>query len=229
MAAPWGVVWGQTVELEEQYLNKCVKDQKWRAEEAIDRVRLWRQLKGDYPAIPYDTATGEVELVRVIEFPGVKKDVAFRRVKEWGALQFGSLAEVTDYEDMESGKIILEGFVPIVYMATVDNLWGTNKSVPASKDMYFSLVVTVKDGKAKVEYKNLKFRYTVGGYTIGSVYVPMEVVRMPFGNVFPITSADDKGSWKGAMDMVRKTMRELEGTAPSLEQYVRAVEEDYKF
>lgn len=226
--APW-CGWGQTVELEEEYLNKCVREQKWTQAEATERVRLWRQMKVEYPVIPYDTSAKEVTVDRVITFPGVKREVAFRRVKEWAALTFGSLEEVTDYEDAASGKIILEGYVVVTYQASFDNLWGNLKSVPDSKRLYFSLVVTVKDDKAKVEYKNLKYWYTIGGYTIGNTYIPLEVVRMPFGLGFPVTAAADKGTWKGALDLLRKTMVELNATAPSLEAYVRAVDEDYKF
>ena len=41
------------------------------------------------------------------------KGQAFKRVKEWAALRFGKLDDVLEYEDAESGKIIVEGWVPV--------------------------------------------------------------------------------------------------------------------
>lgn len=230
MVALCAPVWacGQTVELEEAYVNKCISEKTWTQIESTDRGKQWKALRAVYPKIPYDTATKMVTVEHIVTFPGVAQAQAFKRVKEWGALHFGSLDAVTDYEDAESGKIIMEGFVPVTYEATFENMWGTTKSVPTFKSLYFSLVVTVKDGKAKVRYENLKYHYTVGGYMAGSVYVPVEVVRLPFGVGFPIT-AGAPGTWKGAVELLNKTMSELNATAPSLEKYVREVTADYGF
>ena len=228
--ALWAPVvgWGQTVEMEEVYLNQCMADKKWDQPTGLEKVRLWKQLRDVYPVIPFDTATKDVLVEHIITFPGVMKGAAFKRVKEWGALHFGSLEAVTDYEDAESGKIILEGWVGITYESTFSNFWGTTKAVPTSRHLYFSLVVTVKDGKAKMRYENLKYHYTVGGYIVGNTYFPVELVRAPLGRMFPIT-AGESGTWKGSMDLLSKTMQELNATAPSLEQYVRDVAVDYGF
>jgi len=227
VCAPW-MGWGQTVEMEEAYMNKCLSDKTWDQVHGAERVRLWRTLRDGYPIIPFDTATRSVTVEHIISFPGIDKVTAFKRVKEWGALHFGSLEAVTDYEDLESGKIILEGWVPVSYDATFENIWGNVKSVPSYRSLYFSLVVTVKAGKAKVRYENLKFHYSVGGYIVGGVYMPVELVRAPLGGLFPITSSDSS-TWPGSVDLIRKTMRELNATAPSLETYVRSAEADYGF
>lgn len=221
-------LFAQTVDIETAYVNKCLAENKWTQVVATDNARLWKQIRGEYPVIPYDTTTGEVVVEHVITFAGVTQAQAFKRVKEWAALHFGSLAAVTDYEDAESGKIILEGWVPVLYESTFDNLWGKNKSVPMTRSLYFSLVVTVKDGKAKVGYKNMKYHYTIGGYVLGNVYMPVEWVRMPLGQAFPIT-AGDPGTWKGSIDLIRRTMSEVNATAPSLEKYIRDVVKDYGF
>jgi hypothetical protein len=213
---------GQTVALEEAYINECIRSQKWSQTESAERVRLWKQLRLDYPVLPYDTLMDRVVVEHVITFPGVMKDQAFKRVKEWSALHFGSLAAVTDYEDAGSGKIILEGWSSVWYSATFDNLWGKSKTQPAERQVLYSLVVTVKDGKAKVRYENIKYKYRIVGYmNSANQYVAAQDFTIALSGLFPVASVEDSATWKGSLDLLRKTMEVLNATAPSLEKYVR--------
>lgn len=223
-------VWGQTVSIEKALLNKALKDGTLTAEEVTDRARMLREIEKIYPDVPYDTATGRVVIPeQVISFPGVTKAQAFKRVKEWAALTFNDLESVIDYEDVESGKIILEGWTSVVYSASFKNIWGNVKSLPDERRLLFSLVVTVKDGKAKVGYENLKYRHTIPGFVnAANQYVPKRELEYPVTAYFPLAFSEP-GTWRGAIDLMNKTMQELKGTAPSLEKYVRAVVKDYEF
>lgn len=227
VCAPW-VGWGQTVEIEEAYLNNMVKNAIVNQAEAMNIARAWKDVKSIYPVIPFDTATKEILVEKVIAFPGITKAQAFKRVKEWAALNFGKLDAVLEYEDLETGKIILEGFVHISYEITYEGFWGKIKSAPTGTDLKFSLVVTLKDGKAKVKYENLAYKSVIGGYMAGSTYVPRETVVSRIVMGFPLV-AGPPSSWRGNFDLLNKTMRELNATAPSLEKYVRAVVDDYGF
>lgn len=223
-------VWGQTVAIEKALLNQALKDGPLTAAEVTERARMLREIEKIYPVIPYDSTTGRVVIPDVvISFPGVAKVQAFRRVKEWAALIFNDLESVVEYEDQESGKIILEGWTSVFYSSSFKNIWGNVKSVPDERRLMFSLIVTVKDGKAKVGYQNLKYRHTIAGYiNSANQYVPKQEFEFPVLSAFPLAFSEP-GSWKGAIDLMNKTMAELNGTAPSLEKYIRAVVKDYDF
>lgn len=229
-ALAMGVVCGQTVAMEKAMLNQALKDGSLTTQEVTDRVRMLRELEGVYPVIELDTATREILVPeRVITFPGVTKDRAFKRVKEWGALKFGSLDAVTDYEDAETGKIILEGWVSVWHSASYKNIWGTVKTFPEERQVLFSLVITVKDGKAKMRWENLKYKHRIPGYfSTSNIYVPAQEFIYPVYTAFPLAMSDP-GTWKGKIDLLNNTLLELNATYPSLEKYVRTVDDDYRF
>jgi hypothetical protein len=218
----------QTVDIENAYINKAISEKKWDQMEAAKRGKLWQQLRAEYPVLPFDTVSKEIHVESIITFPGITKDVAYRRIKEWAALNFGKLSSVLEYENEASGKIIIEGLTEIKYNSTFKTIWGNNKAIPTDMDMYFSLMLTVKDGKAKVQYENLRYRTFVPGYGSGVYYVPSEYFNLRFGFMFPIT-ASDTSSWEGYLDLLKKSMAELNATAPSLELYIRGADSDYRF
>jgi len=222
--------WGQTVEIEAAYLNKQIAEKKWTPAQMQERSRIWRELRGSYPILPYDSVRREIYVKQIIHFPGITKAQAFKRVKEWGALNFTDLESVIDYEDLETGKIILEGWQRVWFSATLENLWGNIKSFPDERRLLFSLVVTIKDGSAKVEYKNLKYKQRIAGYyaALTNIYIPAQEYVYPVILSFPLVdSSPDK--WEGAIDLIKETMRVLNATAPDLEQYIKAVGDDYRF
>lgn len=221
--------WGQTVEIEQAFLNKQIADKKWSPEEMQERGRMWKIIKEKYPVLPFDTATRSLKVVKIIEFPGITKAQAYRRVKEWGSLNFADLESVIDYEDFESGKIILEGWRRIWFSNTTTNFWGNVRSFPDERRLLFSLVITIKDGKAKVEYENIKYKYIIPGYiNTMNVYVPQQIFILPLVIAFPLVNSEP-GTWEGAIDMMNSTLRAFNETGPEIEKYIRAVNEDYKF
>lgn len=228
LCAPWVAAWGQTAAMEEKYLNEAVTSGKLTQAEATYRARLWKEIRGEYPVIPYDTAKKELVFDQVIAFPGVTKAVAFKRVKEWAALNFGKLDAVLEYEDAESGKIILEGWTAVLYEDSYENVWGKMKAFPNNRDLTFSMVITLKDGKAKVEYENLKYRYWIWGLVLNGVYHPRELVHVGLEFGFPLISGDP-GTWKGTFNLLSRTIAELNATGPSIEKHIRAADDDYRF
>jgi len=219
---------GQTVDIEADILNKGIAEKRWDVSGIQERAKLWKQERGNYPIIPYDTATKRVVFQQIIKFPGISKVQAFKRCKEWAAFEFNKLDAVIEYEDVESGKLILEGYVNIPYTGSFKNMWGNIKSVPTSSDLYFSLMITVMDGRAKISYHKLRFHSFVPGYVIGAIYVPSETISNSFESLFPIVD-HDFAAWSGIFDAVRNSLLEINSTGPALEKYVRALESDYRF
>jgi hypothetical protein len=214
----------QTIQIETDYLMDPAKN------EASDqeRGRVWRNTREMYPELPYDPLTGEFVFEQVISFPGVSKAQAFRRCKEWASFNFRQLDATIDYEDFESGKIIIDAYVNIRYLISYQNLWGNIKTTPRRTELEFTLVFTVVDDKAKVSYRNLRYRNLIESYFSGGVYVPSEVVYTYFEDLFPVVSGHHS-KWVGSIDLIKNSVRSLNATAPSLERYVRAYAADYRF
>lgn len=194
-----------------------------------ERGRVWKTVREKYPLIPYDTVTKTIRVVDIINFPGISKAQAFKRVKEWGALNFTNLESVIDYEDFETGKIIMEGWCKIWYSNSASGLWGKVSRTPDERKLFFSIVVTIKDGKAKVEYENLVYQYFTPSY-IGAlnVYVPSQTYRFPIDLAFPLVNSEPE-TWPGAVDLMKETMRELKRLPASMAKHIKMLDEDYRF
>ena len=218
----------QTVEIEAEILNRGISEKKWDLAEMQERARIWKIERVNYPKIPYDTVLKKAVFQQYFKFDGITKVQAFKRCKEWAAFKFNKLDAVIEYEDIESGKLILEGYVEIPYIKTFKNMWGNLKSAPTAIELYFSLMITMVDGKAKVTYHNLRYRTFIPGFVSSNVYIPAEYYTFSFDSMFPMIEKDFL-SWGGAFDLVRNSLAELNGTAPDLEKYVNEFKVDYKF
>jgi hypothetical protein len=218
----------QTAEIENELINRQFSEGKVSPAVAQEKAKAWRTMRDQYPKVPFDTVSNRVVVERVIAFPGISKAIAFKRCKEWAALNFRKLDSVVEYEDVESGKLILEGYVEVTHLVSFENIWGAQKSLPTKSDLHFSLVLTLVDGKAKVAYHNLRFSDYVPGYASGSSYVPGEWVDRSFESLFPIVNRD-YSKWKGIMDLVVNSLSDINRTAPALERYITDYNRDYKF
>ena len=223
------LAWGQTIEIERAVLNAALKDGSLSSTEVQARVKALKDVEAIYPKMPYDSVGNDIVANQVITFPGVMKGQAFERAKEWAALHFGSLEAVTDYEYAEGGKLIFEGWTPMVYTATYQNIWGNIKEKSATARLIYSLVLTIKDGKAKVQYKNVKYRVSIPSY-IGTtgLYVPAQEFTTAVGFAFPMAKSDP-GTWRGTINFFNAVMASMNGTITSIETFLRATSEDNKF
>jgi hypothetical protein len=219
---------GQTVDIENALINKWIAEKKWDAAGIQERAKVWKQERVNYPVVPFDSLSGKVVTSQVIQYSGVSKSQAFKRTMEWAALRFNKVASVVEYSDADAGKLVLEGYVPIHFMGSFKNIWGNVKTLPRSSDLHFSMVITLVEGKAKIEYHNLHFKTFVQGFIAGNVYVPSEIVRNNFEDMFPIIE-QDFSMWSGTFDLVRKSLAELNATGPDLSRFLNATNLDYKF
>ncbi len=218
----------QTIQLEEAFLNTNVRLKKWNTEELADISRGWKNVKEIYPLLPFDTVSKRLHSIHVVSFLGVSKEQAFRRVKEWGALNFRSLESVIDYEDASSGKIVMEGWTRIYFNATKENWWGEIKKIPQQRRLLFSMIVTVKEGKAKVEFTNMEFKVYEPAQVLGSVYVPEVNRTYSIEEAFPLMKSPPD-TWEGAVNLMKSAMSALDSNVPSLERYIRYAPKDYDF
>lgn len=229
LCAPVCGVWGQTVEKEREILNAALKNGTLTPNEVQARVKALKEIESIYPKMPYDTAGNDIVANQVISFPGVGKAQAFERAKEWASINFGSLAAVTDYEYAEGGKLNFEGWTRIVYTSTYKNIWGNIKETNATSSLLFSLLLTIKDGKAKVQYKNVRYRVTVPAYVSSSgLVVPAQEFIVPVSMAFPVAMSDPS-TWRGTISFFNAVMSEMNATVQSVEAFLRATPEDSRF
>ena len=220
----------QTPELEELQLKDGMRTQQWSYEQAQERKRQWQKIKPIYPALPYDSVRKEVALEKTIAFPGLSKAIAFKRVKEWCNIEFADSNPVIRYEDLESGKIILEGYKNFWYSSTLENFWGTVKFSQEERKVLFTLVVTLKDEKAKLAFRNLKYRYAVPGYVASNLnyYVPPQEFSYSLSSTLPLVKAEPD-SWKGIIEQLNSTMKALQDAASDMERYLLETASDGQF
>lgn len=217
----------QTVEIETVLINKAISEGRWSTEELPEIGSRWRQLKSQYPEMQYDTLEGQVIVEGIINFPGINKQNAFRRIKEWAAINFSDVESAVHYEDLESGKMIFKGYVEVTSYTKIQFLWN-EELVPTTSNLYFTLILTVKDEKAKVRFEYLRFQNYRAGYMLGSYYVPGEWEETSLKSFFPIVYKKSS-TWEGAFKMLTNCKASLMRLLPSMERYVGGINADYRF
>lgn len=85
----------------------------------------------------------------IIEVPDVSKEVLFNRASEWIAITYVSGKEVIQERNPKTGRIIGR----CVTSAKVDD----TGLIDVYWDSYYSLVVDIKDGKARIQLGNYKW------------------------------------------------------------------------
>lgn len=222
---------GQTPEIELAILNKKTTTRQIDATDAAKYRDEIRKIIADgaYPKIPYDTLTKQVTMVFTLDAAGLSKTVIFKRIKEWCALAYGDFETVLRYEDSESGKLIVKGYVKVPYIATFKGFWGDQRKTPTSQKCQHGIMFTVKDGKAKMTIENPSYSFDYGGYVSGSTYISATNYTKPLESFFPIIDDSDTASWRGTLNLIKATMSQFELSARSLEKYIQAYDADYKF
>lgn len=185
--------------------------------------------EGGFPKLPFDTSSGSFSFRYVCKVPGMTKKQIMARIKECAALSYQKLDAVNEYEDVEAGKFITEGWFPVVFDNSRAGLFGSTLFFERQADCYHSFVFTVKDGAFKLEVKNLMYRFKFGGYnyltgTFSTVYYDEKYLD----SMFPLANQPEK-SWAGILNLVRETELSLERLSDIYKKHVTNFEEDYRF
>jgi hypothetical protein len=220
----------QTMEAEMAQLSKLLSTGKVTGQQAGEIKKSIEGFfkDGSYPKLPYDTTTKEVVFDYVMECPGVPKATIYKRIKEWCAIAYGDFETVLRYEDFETGKIVVKGYVNIPYHFTFTGMFGGEHSLPMTAKCNHGVVFTVKDNKFKFSIQQLDFNVTFDGYTAGSIYVPSRTVEYPFSGIFPLVNVAPE-SRKDMLELVRNTLAEFDESRASVWKYVKGVDGDYRF
>ena len=92
--------------------------------------------------IPPDSTTVQ----RVIEVPGIQKDVIYERSRIWIAKTFRSSKAVIEYENKETGVIIGNGIIHYTLTAGFSS---------AEVPVRFTMKEDIKDGRIRITFDNL--------------------------------------------------------------------------
>jgi len=90
------------------------------------------------------TLSNDIEIQRVIELDGHKKDDLYINSMEWLSRTFKESKSVVDYQDKDAGKIIGNGAVSHIYALIVNGY------------VLFSVKLEVKDGRSRITLSNFK-------------------------------------------------------------------------
>jgi hypothetical protein len=226
-------VLSQTEEIEKQYLHSKILNKEIDPVTYQNLGREWNKLLSDfngYPKLPYNEEKGIIEFIIISNFPDIKKNIIYNRIKEWAALSFGSLNEALHYDNYETGKIVLKGFVKIPYKKDFKYGFFLQKAGESIESIQCNqtFVFTIMDNKVKVEIFNLSYKYELQPMIIGSTYYQGFSYNKSIHLLYPITSGDPI-TWKEKLSLLKETDYEINLTIRDLEDYIKKHKEDYIF
>ncbi len=233
-------VFSQTEKIETQYLQKKFENKEITQLEYQQIARDWHKLLNDlggYPKLPYNENTSMIEFNILKSYPGINKEILFNRIIEWSAINFGSLSSVLHYKNFETGKIILKGSFDLSYKKDIKSysFFGEEKEkeTVSSINCYQTYIFTIKENKVKIEVKFLNYKYTTGGYTLSTMYVPESEHEISIHSLYPIASGKNSFyglfGWKGRLSILNQTNEEINTLVNRVDNYIKNFESDYKF
>lgn len=221
----------QTQQIEEAYINKQIVLKAISPEEATLKVKEYRRILkelGGYPQLPFDTLTNDFKFEYFLDVPGVSKSMLMKRIKEWCAINYVELSAVSKYEDLESGKFILKGYVRLPFRVTYEWLFGKYTQSYSDFKAYHTISFTVKDGRVKYRIESLTYMLHVPGKMVGNTYLPAVDVEYPLRSQFPLISGETS-NLINQFELIHNTVTAFDASRGDLLRYLLNWQEDYKF
>lgn len=230
LVAP-ALLFSQTEEIEKAYLNSLIAEGKATTTEMAQMGKAWRDLLaefGGYPTLPYNEQTGKIEFVQVMEFPGKSKETIIQRIEEWVAIHYGSIEAVLHYKNYETGKLIVKGYFEIPFeLGEYDNWYMPDRVIFDAK-CYHTVVFTIKNGKFKVEFQDMKFSYRTKGYISSTTYIPSESYEIRMDGLYPVTRGD-RNTWKSRLRTIQNVEEEITAQKKNLTEYIQKADDYNNF
>jgi len=222
--------YGQSLAHEYALLNEKLKSEDYSVEKVRDMNARLKEMEkaGTYPVLQYDTASSDITYRYVMDFPGIPKSILYKRVKEWCALKYGDFETVLRYEDFETGKVIVKGYVEIPYEFTWAEMFGGAMMSANKTKCTHALVATVKDFKLKIELREVAYDIEYGGYMFGSTYYPKVSYTKSIQSFIPLVNVKLR-DWKTTLTLLKNTDIQFRYMKNSLEKYLLDYLNDYKF
>ena len=179
---------------------------------------------GGYPEIPYNAETERVIFKKVIECPGLTTEQIYDRSMEWVSRNYGSLGSVLHYENLITGKIVIKASFDI-YHKKEPTFFLWFKDDDAMTNCTHTLILTIKDGKCKIENENILF-YQYYATTEGQVF--MRTKGTPLQFIYPI-SIQRNNEWKRLLSLLESTTKHFDLLYMQIQLHINSIEKDYSF
>lgn len=172
IALSGSLVYAQTDSIEKKVLLNTYLEKKITVEEFSKLGAKWNSLINSgntYPHLDFDK-NGKIEYCYLENFPQLSKNTIFSHVSEWLAINYG-LSQANTYTSLADGKIICT-----LGMNVVENV-----------RCNYTLIFTIRDEKALIEFVKLDYESTFNGYyTSEGNWVPDKTLTNNLETIFPI-------------------------------------------
>lgn len=208
----------QSIDIETTNLSKRYANHEFDAYEFKKLAKSWNDLneKYGYPEIPYDTISKTFKYVFVVNFDNINKETIYNRILENASMNYDYLANITDYQDYKSGKIILKVRNPIQ----------SNNG----KTLYLSYAsrFVVLENKLKIEVFKMSIDYHYDAYDNGTAILTNYEKSFPLEDYFPITSVKEK-YWEDRLKQLIQFNETIRNSNLELIRFIKSYQNDYNF
>lgn len=163
-----------------------------------------------YPVLPFNEED-KIEYFFVENFKSLDKTQLFNRVLEYLSLTYGLIPAYL-YSNQNDGKIISTQSIDL----------------SANSKYTFSYIITVKDEKMKIEFMNLDYEISSGGYYSGDVWIPETKTNTPVEEVFPII-LKEQTEWNFYLNLIRQIDDHCREEVVNLKAYILNYQSKYSF
>lgn len=120
-----------------------------------------------FSTVKVDSVSKRIEFAEVVQADSLKKDELYSRAREWFAKTFKSADHVLQMDDREAGKLIGKGFADLDF---------STKMTVIKIKMYFTLTISIKDGKYRYVFSDIYYKGYPNSYDLSPAETPAEEV-----------------------------------------------------
>jgi len=124
--------------------------------------------------LPIDTSTHKVSYSAITIATGIKQKELYSKAKQWVVYSYKSAKDAIQMDDPDNGKLILKGFV-----AGDDE---TFRGVLFTYNIYYTITISIKDGKYKVNISDFEREMISDGKTLAKIPIETTLEHLKSGN-----------------------------------------------
>jgi hypothetical protein len=205
-------IYGQTDSIEKVILlDKLISKDILKTEYSFI-LKKWNAAieKDNYPDLPFNES-GQIQYSYMTEFQGMSKEKIFNRILEWFSITYGIIPAYL-YSNLVDGKVISSNNININ-----DNTSGT-----------FTYILTIFDEKVLMEFTNIGYQITVGGYYSNDTWIPEKINSQKIDQVFPVILKDLE-MWAFYLKLLNTLDEHIKSDIESLNDYIINYNSRYSF
>jgi len=170
---------------------------------------IMQEFKG-YPVLPTDQS-GQVYFTFVADFSNLSKEKIFNRTLEWLSIYYALYPNYI-YSNLADGIII----------------FNNSTDMATGHTCTYNSIITVKDGKIRIEFFRIAFQRFYEGHSSGGDWVPDISTHLDFKQIYPIILKDPK-EWIIYLNLLKNTKEFFISERDSLCYYILNWDDSNKF